>query len=142
MWKLESLQTSQRNALILECRQFAPAVLPASPWALVTMNRNMRLSSMAALIALLTIALPARAQQPPEIRTQPVSQTVLAGTDVQFTVSATGHKPLSYQWRFNAVPVNGATNEVLFLAGVAASDAGSYSVVFINAVGSTTSVTA
>src|SRR5690606_27748273 len=46
---------------------------------------------------------------PPSITTQPVSQTVNAGANVTFTVSASGTAPLSYQWRFNGANISGAT---------------------------------
>ena len=108
---------------------------------------NMTIKTLSCLCATAALVLggnvlPARAQQPPEIRTQPISQTVLAGANVQFTVSATGHKPLSYQWRLNGASLSSATNEALFLNSVGAADAGSYSVVITNAVGSITSGTA
>jgi hypothetical protein len=110
----------------------------------MSMNPNsfIRISSTAALILAFTTGVSVKAQQPPLIQTQPASQTVLVGTNVQFSVSATGHKPLSYQWRFNGVSLSGATNDVLLLNGVEASAAGNYLVEITNAVGSITSVTA
>jgi hypothetical protein len=44
---------------------------------------------------------------PPVITVQPVSKTVCAGIPAEFSVSASGSAPLSYQWRSGAVnPVN------------------------------------
>ena len=76
---------------------------------------------------------------PPSINTQPVSLTVLTGTNVAFTVVATGTVPLSYWWRFNGVNISGATAASYTLTNVQASQAGSYSVVVTNAAGSSTS---
>ena len=75
------------------------------------------------------------AAQAPVIDLQPVSQTVPAGTNVQFIVSARGQKPLFYQWQFNAVPMGGATNDVLFLSNVQCPNAGIYSVTVSNNAG-------
>src|SRR5215469_15424422 len=47
---------------------------------------------------------------PPQITTQPQSQTVVLGQPVTFTVAATGTDPLSYQWQRNGSPVSGATS--------------------------------
>jgi Zn-dependent metalloprotease len=77
--------------------------------------------------------------QPPVITTQPQSQTVTAGANVTFTVVASGTPPLSYQWRFNRVPIAGATGPTLVLNAVQVSDAGSYTVVVSNAHGNATS---
>jgi Concanavalin A-like lectin/glucanases superfamily/Immunoglobulin domain/Immunoglobulin I-set domain/Cohesin domain len=77
---------------------------------------------------------------PPAITTQPASQTVWAGTNVTFTVAATGSTPLSYQWYFNTnTLLAGATNATLTLTNVQASQAGVYSVTVVNTNGSATS---
>ena len=46
-----------------------------------------------------------------------------------------GTAPFTYQWYFNGSPINGATNNPLRLTNVSSTDAGSYSVVAINALG-------
>ena len=78
----------------------------------------------------------------PAITVQPPSQTVHSGSDVTFTASATGSLPLSWQWRFNAVAILDATNSSLALGSVGASQAGAYSVVVSNALGTVTSADA
>ncbi len=78
----------------------------------------------------------------PTITTQPVSQTVVAGANVTFTVGATGTAPLSYQWRFNGVNMSGATASALNLAAVSSANAGSYSALVSNSAGSATSASA
>jgi len=58
------------------------------------------------------------------------------------SVSATGDGPLSYQ-RFIGDALNdGANGFTLTISGVPASDAGQYSVLVVNNVGSTTSLPA
>ena len=65
----------------------------------------------------------------PAITTQPVGQTVAAGSTATFSVTATGAVPLSYQWRLNGTAISGATSATLTLTSVQANQAGSYSVV-------------
>ncbi len=79
---------------------------------------------------------------PPTIITQPTNQTVLVGSNVTFSVTATGTVPLRYQWRRDATAIPGATNSTLILTNVQLSQAGSYSVVVSNAFGVVTSQTA
>lgn len=55
---------------------------------------------------------------PPLISTQPPSATVTNGFVATFTVTSTGSMPLSYQWRFGASPIVGATNATLTLTNV------------------------
>ena len=78
----------------------------------------------------------------PTITTQPVSRTVTAGTNVSFTVAATGTAPLNYQWRFNGANIVGATSATLTLTSVTTGQSGSYSCVVTNAGGSATSAEA
>lgn len=75
----------------------------------------------------------------PAITRQPTGQTVMVGSDVTFSVVATGTPPLSYQWRFNGTNIAGATDSVLILNNVQTNNAGAYSVLVTNAVDATTS---
>lgn len=75
------------------------------------------------------------AATPPTINSQPVDQTVLAGSSATFQVAATGDGTLSYQWIFNGSPMAGETNSTLVLTHVALSAAGGYSVSVSNAAG-------
>src|SRR5207249_5049752 len=79
---------------------------------------------------------------PPEITTQPASQTVTQRQNASFSIEAIGTAPLSYQWRFNGATLAGATRSALTLTNVQASGGGAYSVVVANAYGSTTSAVA
>jgi hypothetical protein len=73
------------------------------------------------------------------ITAQPLDQSVVAGQDASFMVAATGTPPLSYQWFFNASPIAGATDSTYTNSTVETNDAGLYSVVVTNVVGSVTS---
>jgi hypothetical protein len=77
----------------------------------------------------------------PQIGTQPSNQVVLAGSNVQFTVGASGTSPLIYQWYFNTnTPVSSPSSSPgLSLPDVTPQSAGTYSVVITNYYGSITS---
>ncbi len=75
----------------------------------------------------------------PTITTQPVSQTVNIGSQVNFTVVATGYNPLSYQWEFNGVIIGGATDSTYTIESAQLTDIGTYYVTVSNNIGSVTS---
>lgn len=75
----------------------------------------------------------------PAIASQPAAQTVVTGGAAIFAVSASGSGPLAYQWRKDGVALAGATNATLTLSAVQTAQAGSYTVVVSNALGSVTS---
>ena len=70
--------------------------------------------------------------QPPSIVTQPLSQTVMAGQRVTFSVTAIGTLPLSYEWFKNGNPISGADSSNLTLSNVQQSDTATYSVLVSN----------
>ncbi len=72
----------------------------------------------------------------PSITGQPQNQEVVQGTNVSFTVTATGTSPLSYQWSFNGAALAQGTNSTLTLSDVQATNSGSYSVVVNSPFGS------
>lgn len=78
-------------------------------------------------------------QQSPIISAPPVSQTVIAGTNVTLTVVATGGPQPTYQWQFNSVDIIGATNSSLTLTNVQAANVGNYTVVTSNFLAAVTS---
>ncbi len=84
----------------------------------------------------------------PNVTTDPTSQTVNAGVNVQFSVVATGTAPLSYQWRRNGSNlsnggnISGATNATLTITAVAEANEGSYDCVVTNGCGNDTSLAA
>jgi hypothetical protein len=75
----------------------------------------------------------------PVIRRQPLSQTVMAGATVTFTVEAEARTPLNYQWQFQGVNLPGATNPTLTLSPATTNHAGTYRVVVSNIAGTATS---
>ena len=75
----------------------------------------------------------------PEILTQPVSQTALAGNDVSFTVVATGTPAPTYRWQKNGVNISGATGATLTLPHVGTSATATYRVIVTNSVYTVTS---
>ncbi len=79
---------------------------------------------------------------PPTITANPQSLLINQGSNATFTVTAVGTPPLSYQWRFNGTNISGATATAYTRASAEASDAGSYSVMVTNSLGSATSLTA
>ncbi len=78
----------------------------------------------------------------PVITTQPLSQTIDAGTPVTFTVAATSPMPLTYQWQFSGVNIAGATNSSYTIQTVSPSDAGQYKVIVKNSDGNSPSAPA
>jgi hypothetical protein len=88
--------------------------------------------------------------QPPQIATQPQSRTNAAGTTATFSVGVTGTAPFTFQWKKggqdifdgptpHGSEIAGANTATLTLSSVRAEDAGNYSVLIGNSVGSTNS---
>ena len=80
--------------------------------------------------------------QPVVITKQPESIVLLAGSDAEFTVGATGGGALSVQWRKNGVVIAGETSSSLVLSNVSLAAAGQYSAVVTNSAGSASSLAA
>lgn len=85
------------------------------------------------------LALTVAVQTAPVITSSPSSQSLVAGSDATFTVTATGTDPLSYQWRKNTQNITGATTASYTIVGVQTTDAASYDVVVSNMAGTATS---
>jgi beta-glucanase (GH16 family) len=81
------------------------------------------------------------AQVTPIITTQPADQNVAAGQTATFTVVASGIAPLHFEWKKGSASV-GTDAAVLSIVSAQASDAGSYSVIVSNSVGSRASAAA
>lgn len=79
---------------------------------------------------------------PPIFISDPHSQVVMAGGNVQISAVAVGAEPLDYQWRKFGVIIPDATNSVLSWSGVTLGDAGSYDIVSANDYGTATSAVA
>jgi sugar lactone lactonase YvrE len=76
---------------------------------------------------------------PAAITAQPQSQTVLAGTNVTFCVTAGGIPQVYYQWYWASNLLPDQTNSTLSLVGVSLTNAGNYQLVVTNLYGSATS---
>ena len=72
----------------------------------------------------------------PYISLQPQDQRAPLNGSVSFSVTAGGTRPLSYQWRFGGTNLSGATSSVLNLTNLRIDQAGSYSVLVTNELGS------
>ena len=103
-----------------------------------------RISSLKALVALLILAaiLPvvSRGSGIPVIVASPQSEMTFAGSNMTFSVGATGDG-LAYQWYLNndfTTAIDGATNASFTLTNLQAWQYGDYSVIVSNAAGSVT----
>lgn len=77
-----------------------------------------------------------RSLMAPSITSQPDGQSVYVGDTAEFSASAAGDLPLSFQWQFNGAPLVGQTASSLSLANVQLIDSGNYSVLVSNPAGS------
>ena len=102
----------------------------AGSYSVVVTNAS---GSVTSSVASLTVLLP------PSIVSQPEGLTVKEGTNVTFTVTATGSATLEYQWKFNGGDIIGATENNYTISNVTVFDGGDYSVVVANAAGELTS---
>jgi hypothetical protein len=75
---------------------------------------------------------PDTAEGAPSILTPPHDQSGAVGSEVVFSVAASGNAPLRYQWRRNGVAIHGQTNSALELPAVTFAQSGRYSVVVYN----------
>ena len=78
----------------------------------------------------------------PVIVSQPVGDVWPAGYACSLSVFAVGEPPLRYQWHLNGDVLPGATNSMLTFNPIQTSNAGVYSVVVTNALGSVVSLPA
>lgn len=78
-------------------------------------------------------------QEVPVIRVGPASTRVYEGTSAGFSIVVSGSDPLRFQWRKGTWLIPGATKLGLSLTQAQRTDAGDYSVVVSNAVGTVVS---
>jgi len=88
--------------------------------------------SVTSSVANLTVNLAA-----PTITTEPQDLTVIPGQFATFSVTAVGSEPFGYQWYYNTNSLlTNATGSTLMLTNVQPGDAGTYSVIVTNPLGS------
>ncbi len=78
----------------------------------------------------------------PLILSEPQAQSVTVGSTAQFSVTAVGTGAMDYQWSFDNVLIAGANGPVLTIAGVNASNAGTYEVAVTSPAGTAQSTPA
>lgn len=79
----------------------------------------------------------------PTFTVQPASEDVTVGQSANFSVTAAGTAPLSYQWQKNNANINGATSSSYATPATVSGDNGAtFRVVVTNSAGSATSNTA
>jgi hypothetical protein len=86
--------------------------------------------------ATLTVSVPS---SPPVITTQPGNQIVNAGQTATFNVIATGTVPLNYFWLKGTTVVTNSSVPTFTVVNAQSSDAGTYSVIVSNSLGTATS---
>jgi hypothetical protein len=86
--------------------------------------------------ATLTVIIPSSA---PVINTQPGNQIVNLGQNATFNVIVTGSIPMSYLWRKGTTVVTNSTAASFTIANAQSTDAGTYSVIVSNSLGTATS---
>jgi hypothetical protein len=85
-------------------------------------------SNLIAIFAMAQLVGPAHAGDP-----------VTVGANVTFYATADGSPAPTFQWRKNGAPITGATGQTYVIASATLADAGTYSVVATNSLGSATS---
>ena len=106
----------------------------AGNYSVVITNASGTATSAAALLTI-TSSLPIITQQP-------VSQAILPGATMALSVVAVGNPPLFYQWRENTTNLtdggnlSGSTASTLTISNLSAANAGTYSVIVSNSLGS------
>ena len=78
----------------------------------------------------------------PGITSVMLSRVAETGSNVTFTVTASGQTPFGYQWQFNGANISGATSTSYTLTNAQTTNSGSYTAVVTNTFGATTSVVA
>ncbi|HWY76767.1 MAG TPA: immunoglobulin domain-containing protein, partial [Verrucomicrobiae bacterium] len=72
---------------------------------------------------------------PPVLGTQPTNAVLVEGTGTNICVTATGTPPIQYQWQLNGVNIAGATDSCYTIPVAQTNNAGSYTVVVLNDLG-------
>ncbi len=71
----------------------------------------------------------------PSVVISPNPATVPLGGSVTFTAGVTGTEPLTFQWSFNGLPINGAITSIYSITGVYSDQQGTYTCDVSNSAG-------
>ena len=145
LWNLEKYQNSGDdkdvyylgNKAVGYTNQFADLSKPAANWWNGTPS-GLFLRDFSAKSNTMTFFVGAPRTQP-VVTAQPTDLTVVAGAPASFAVTVAGSDPLSFRWRKNGAAIAGATANPFVIASAQTNDAGVYSVVVTNDIGSATS---
>ena len=125
----------------------APASYGARPFQRWVINNQAGTPGQPSVTLAMTAAMTAEAQYSavatigPQIAQQPQDTSGPVGGAVSFAVAATGSAPLTFRWQKGATPlsdggrITGALTANLVIASLALTDAGPYSVVVSNSIG-------
>jgi hypothetical protein len=127
-WRRDGLDLAGATSSLLVLSNVEPE--DGGNYSVVVSDNSGSLSSADATLSVL---------RPPIIVEQPQAKTAVAYTDVFFSVTAGGEGPFTYQWRFNGLPILGATTATLGLPNVQPGQAGVYTVEVFNPVASVVS---
>ena len=108
----------------------------SGPYSVIVSNAYGMVTSAVATLTVSDLA--------PSILTQPQDQTVMVGSNAQFSVTASGLPPVGYQWLFNGSALYGPPSPMgsgpsLYIPNAQPANAGNYSVRVFNAYGAVTS---
>jgi len=109
------------------------------PRSMMVADGNLYISDMKSLFSAI-IALEAPPAGAPTISSQPQGTSKYTGESLTLTVTASSSDggALSYQWKKDGVDISGATSASLTISSLILSDAGSYTVVVTNTLGTST----
>ena len=96
---------------------------------------RVRITNLQGLIVSSNAQLTVLPSSPPAIVTEPLAQTVPAGSTVTFSVVATGIPAPGYQWVYGGAALTGATNATLTVTNVTLAETGNYFVQVFNDFG-------
>ena len=108
-------------------------------WGAVALAAPANLSNAVALAAGGYHSLALLGNSAPILKSSLVAQTAIAGATVTFRANVTASLPCYFQWQMNGTNLPGATGSSLVVSNVAMSQAGNYSVIASNSLGTVTS---
>jgi hypothetical protein len=116
--------------------EFTNVYVSAGQTVTITAGAGAGFYSVFAGLQIATVGPPAGS---PFIVNQPADHAVFQGSTATFNVVAAGTMPLAYQWLFDTALIPSATNNTYSVTNAQPANAGSYSVIVTNVMGSVTS---